>query len=57
MEKHWTDKHITSFDENGIVLYTGWDETGYNVVWDSEDRNEVVEKLIEYDRRIRGEEV
>lgn len=48
--KHWTDDHITFAPSS--ALYTGWDETGSNIVRRSNDRSEVVAALEQYSKEL-----
>lgn len=45
-EPEWMKRFIT-FDPLN-ELYTGWDESSAYVVIESKDRQEVIEKMIEY---------
>lgn len=45
---HWTDKHITEITDKGVTTYYGWDETGVDTVYVSENRSDVVKALLNY---------
>lgn len=51
--KHWTDRRITKEtfvfpNKQEVILYTGWDETGADVVRMSSSLEEVVSALEAY---------
>jgi hypothetical protein len=48
MLTHWTENHISSIQEEGVITYYGWDERNDDILVFSQNKEDVINALETY---------
>jgi hypothetical protein len=48
MLTHWTENHISSIQEGGVITYYGWDERNDDILVFSQNKEDVINALETY---------